>query len=136
MGKFAAFFLARFLRIIACPNKLALFFLRPVASFGLWSYEIRCFFQHAPPHAPGPPRLPRPKSGGPFIKSSRMDSSLDLYAIFFAHKVKRAPQKSAHQTMDSSLDLCANFVAQKKTKKSHCRLFLRNKIRNVAQSCG
>ena len=31
MGKFAAFFLARFLRIIACPNKLALFFLRPVA---------------------------------------------------------------------------------------------------------
>jgi hypothetical protein len=60
-----------------------------------------------------------------------MDSSLDLCAIFFAHKVKKVPQKSAHKNIDSSLDLCANFVAQKKTKKSHCRLFLRNKIRKL-----
>jgi hypothetical protein len=35
MGKFTAIFLAVNLRIIACPNKFALFFFEPVASYGL-----------------------------------------------------------------------------------------------------
>jgi hypothetical protein len=103
MGKFAAFFLALFLRIIACPNKFALFFLDWLLCWVCDLLRFTVFFQPAPPHAPGPPRLPRPKLGGPFSKVRDQQSSSSNYGFLFRPLCKFCCAKTAKKLIKATV---------------------------------